>query len=121
LALKGWAFRSDWLSAIGPAARRCTALFIASIAASIAYLVDSKVCALEMLGLAISIFHAISNGTGGFITPFLFGWRINNGDRGSLPAGYGLGAALAIFAGLLAQRHAVHAERKSLEEVARLG
>jgi MFS family permease len=74
-----------------------------------------------MRALAISIFYAIGTGTGGFIAPVLFGWLIDSGERASVAAGYGLGAALAILAGLLAQRHAVHAERKSLEEVARLG
>jgi hypothetical protein len=34
--------------------------------------------------------------------------------------GYAIGAALAILAGCLALRHAVHAERKGLEEVAEL-
>jgi MFS family permease len=75
---------------------------------------------LEMRALAISIFYAIGTGTGGFIAPVLFGWLIDSGERSSVAMGYGLGAALAILAGLLAQRHAVHAERKPLEDVARL-
>jgi MFS family permease len=120
LALIGWAFLSDWLSATGLAICWSAVFFIASAAASSAYLTASEVFPLEMRALAISIFYAIGTGTGGFIAPVLFGWLIDSGDRASVAAGYGLGAALAILAGLLAQRHAVHAERKPLEEVARL-
>jgi MFS family permease len=121
LALIGWAFLSDWLSATGLAFCWSAVFFIASAAASSAYLTASEVFPLEMRAMAISIFYAIGTGTGGFIAPVLFGWLIETGDRASVAAGYGLGAALAILAGLLARRHAVHAERKPLEEVARLG
>lgn len=120
LALTGYAFFSDWLSATGLALCWSAVFFIASAAASSAYLTASEVFPLEMRALAISIFYAIGTGTGGFIAPVLFGWLIESGDRASVAAGYGLGAALAILAGLLARRHAVHAERKPLEEVARL-
>ena len=73
-----------------------------------------------MRALAISIFYAIGTGAGGFIAPVLFGWLIESGSRVSVAIGYAVGAALALLAGLLAQRHAVDAERKPLEEVASL-
>lgn len=120
LALIGWAFMSGWLTAMSLAFCWSAVFFIASAAASSAYLTASEVFPLEMRALAIAIFYAIGTGTGGFIAPVLFGWLIDSGNRTSVAMGYGLGAALAILAGLLAQRHAVPAERKPLEEVAQL-
>jgi MFS family permease len=74
-----------------------------------------------MRAVAIAIFYAIGTGTGGFIAPVLFGSLIETGSRGAVAVGYAIGAALAILAGGLALRHAVHAERKALEDVADWG
>jgi MFS family permease len=120
LALTGWAFAAGWLSAITLALCWTVVFFIASTAASAAYLTVSEVFPIEMRALSISIFYAIGTGTGGFIAPVLFGWLIESGSRGSVAIGYAIGAALAILAGLLARRHAVDAERKALEDVANL-
>jgi MFS family permease len=120
LAFTGWAFASGWLTAFTLALCWTVVFFIASAAASSAYLTVSEVFPIEMRALAISIFYAIGTGTGGFIAPVLFGWLIESGSRTSVAIGYAVGAALALLAGLLAQRHAVDAERKPLEEVASL-
>ncbi|HEY4319105.1 MAG TPA: MFS transporter [Herbaspirillum sp.] len=120
LALTGGAFMAGWLSAVTLAACWTVVFFVASTAASAAYLTVSEVFPLEMRALAISIFYAIGTGTGGFIAPVLFGRLIESGSRGAVAAGYAIGAALAILAGSLALRHAVHAERKGLEAVADL-
>jgi MFS family permease len=120
LALTGGAFMAGWLTAVTLAVCWSVVFFVASTAASAAYLTVSEVFPLEMRALAISIFYAIGTGTGGFIAPVLFGWLIESGSRGAVAAGYAIGAALAILAGCLALRHAVHAERKGLEEVAEL-
>lgn len=120
LVFTGVAFMAGWLNAGTQALCWSVVFFVASTAASSAYLTVSEVFPLEMRALAISIFYAIGTGTGGFLAPVLFGWLIESGSRDAVAAGYGLGAALALVAGWLAQRHAVDAERRALEEVARL-
>jgi MFS family permease len=120
LALTGWAFMQGWLTAVTQALCWSVVFFVASAAASSAYLTASEVFPLQMRALAISIFYAIGTGTGGFIAPVLFGWLIASGDRANVAMGYAAGAALAILAGLLVRSHAVDAERKPLEEVAQL-
>jgi MFS family permease len=120
LALTGWAFMSGWLTALSQALCWTVVFFVASTAASAAYLTVSEVFPLEMRAVSISIFYAIGTGTGGFIAPVLFGHLIESGSRTAVAAGYAVGAALALTAGLLALRYAVHAERKSLEEVSNL-
>jgi MFS family permease len=92
--------------------------FLASAAASSAYLTVSEVFPLEMRALAISVFYAAGTGAGGFVAPVLFGYLIETGSRSAVAAGYAIGAALVIVAGMLALRYAIDAERKSLEEVA---
>jgi MFS family permease len=71
-----------------------------------------------MRAIAISIFYAVGTGAGGFVAPALFGALIETGSRSAVAAGYALGAALVIVAGLIALRWAVDAERKPLEEIA---
>ena len=118
LALTGWAFMQGWLDARSQALCWSAVFFLASAAASSAYLTVSEVFPLEMRAVAISIFYAVGTGAGGFVAPVLFGALIDTGSRGAVAVGYAIGAALVIFAGLLALRHAVDAERKPLEEVA---
>ena len=120
LALTGWFFVAGWLSAVTLAVCWSVVFFVASTAASAAYLTVSEVFPLEMRALAISIFYAIGTGTGGFIAPVLFGRLIESGSRGAVAAGYATGAVLASLAGCLALRYAVDAERKGLESVANL-
>jgi len=118
LAFTGWAFMQGWLTALTQALCWSGVFFLASAAASSAYLTVSEVFPLEMRALAISIFYAVGTGTGGFVAPALFGWLIQGGSRSAVAAGYAVGAALAVLAGVLAFRFGVDAERKSLEEVA---
>jgi MFS family permease len=118
LALTGWAFAAGWLTALSLALCWTAVFFVASTAASAAYLTVSEVFPIEMRALAISIFYAVGTGTGGFIAPVLFGSLIGSGSRLSVAIGYGIGAALALAAALLAWRYGVDAERKALEEVA---
>jgi len=118
LVLTGVAFMLGWLNALTQALCWSAVFFLASAAASSAYLTVSEVFPLEMRAVAISVFYALGTGAGGFAAPLLFGMLIESGSRGAVMAGYALGAALVIAAGLLALRHAVDAERKPLEEVA---
>ena len=118
LALTGWAFMMGWLDARSQALCWSAVFFLASAAASSAYLTVSEVFPLEMRAMAIAIFYAIGMGAGGFAAPVLFGALIETGSRGAVMVGYLIGALLVIAAGLLALRFAADAERKPLEEVA---
>jgi MFS family permease len=118
LAATGLAFMHDLLDARSLALCWSAVFFLASAAASSAYLTASELFPLEMRALAISLFYAVGTGTGGFVAPVLFGALIETGSRGAVAVGYGIGAALVIAAGLLAWRFGVDAERRALEEVA---
>ena len=118
LALTGWAFMEGWLNALSQALCWSAVFFLASAAASSAYLTVSEVFPLEMRALAISLFYAVGTGAGGFAAPFLFGMLIDTGSRGAVAVGYAIGAVLVIVAGLIALRWGVDAERRSLEDIA---
>ena len=120
LALTGWAFMQGWLDARSQALCWSAVFFLASAAASSAYLTVSEVFPLQMRALAIAIFYAVGTGIGGFVAPWLFGALIQTGSREAVAAGYAIGAVLVIGAGMFALRYAVDAERKPLEEVAPL-
>jgi MFS family permease len=118
LLVSGWAFLQGWLDATGQAWAWAAVFFLASAAASSAYLTVSEVFPLEMRALAISVFYAIGTGMGGFVAPALFGALIETGSRGAVFAGYAIGSALVLVAAAITLRYAVDAERKPLEEVA---
>jgi MFS family permease len=118
LALTGLAFMADVLDASMQTLAWSAVFFLASAAASSAYLTVSEVFPLEMRALAISIFYAVGTGVGGFAAPALFGALIETGDRANVFVGYAIGAALVVLAAGVAWRYAVDAERKPLEEVA---
>jgi MFS family permease len=117
LALTGWAFMQGMLDARTQALCWSVVFFLASAAASSAYLTVSEVFPLETRALAISAFYAVGTGAGGFIGPALFGTLIESGSRDAVAAGYAVAAALVIVAGLLALRLGVDAEGKPLEAV----
>ena len=118
LALTGVAFLFDVLDATTHTLAWSGVFFLASAAASSAYLTVSEVFPLEMRALSISIFYAVGTGVGGFGAPALFGMLIATGSRANVFMGYAVGAALVLAAAAIAWRHAVDAERKPLEEVA---
>jgi MFS family permease len=92
--------------------------FLASAAASSAYLTVSEVFPLQMRALSISLFYAVGTGAGGFAAPALFGALIESGSRANVFIGYAIGAGLVIVAAAIAWRYAVDAEGKPLEQVA---
>ncbi|MFL5181445.1 MAG: MFS transporter, partial [Microvirga sp.] len=94
LALTGWLFAQDLLSARGQTFAWSVIFFFASAAASSAYLTVSETFPLEIRALAIAIFYAVGTGIGGVVGPMLFGALIDTGSRTSLFGGYLLGAAL---------------------------
>jgi MFS family permease len=118
LAITGWLFTQDVLSAAGQTAMWSVIFFFASAAASSAYLTASEVFPLEIRALAIAVFFAVGTGTGGVLAPWLFGTLIGSGSRDAVFAGYLLGAALMLLAVGAVLAYGVRAERKSLEEVA---
>jgi MFS family permease len=91
--------------------------FLASAAASSAYLTVSEVFPLEVRALTISIFYAVGTAIGGFAAPALFGALIATGERWNVFAGYAVGASLMLAAAAVAGRWGVDAERKPLEEI----
>jgi len=119
LLASGFAFAEGWLDARTQAWCWSAIFFVASAAASSAYLTVSEIFPLEMRAVAISIFYAIGTGVGGFIGPALFGTLIDTGSRDSLFWGYTGAAALMCVAALIAAVIGVDAERKPLETVAR--
>jgi MFS family permease len=118
LAATGIGFVNGWLDATTQTVAWSVVFFLASAAASSAYLTVSEVFPLEMRALAISLFYAVGTGVGGFAAPALFGALIDTGSRGNVFMGYLLGAALVLLAAGVTWRWAVDAERKSLEEIA---
>jgi MFS family permease len=119
LALSGYLFSIGALSAKTQTIAWMVIFFFASPAASAAYLTVSETFPLEVRALAIALFYAIGTGIGGVVGPALFGALIDTGSRGSVFAGYLLGAGLMVAAAVIAWRYAVAAERQSLESVAR--
>jgi MFS family permease len=119
LALTSWAFVSGWLDARSQALCWSAIFFLASAAASSAYLTVSEIFPLEMRALAIAVFYAVGTGVGGVGAPVLLGFLIQTGSRGSVASGWGIGSVLMIVAGAAALVFGVDAERKPLEDIAR--
>jgi MFS family permease len=118
LALTGWLFHAGLLTAQTQTLAWTIIFFIASAAASSAYLTVSEIFPLEIRALAIAIFYAIGTLAGGVGAPTLFGWIIGTGSSTALFIGYLVAAALMIFGALVETWIGVPAERRSLEDVA---
>jgi MFS family permease len=119
LALSGYLFAIGVLSAQTQTIAWMVIFFFASPAASAAYLTVSETFPLEVRALAIALFYSIGTGVGGVFGPALFGALIDTGSRGSVFAGYLLGAGLMVAAAVIAWKYAIAAERRPLESVAR--
>jgi MFS family permease len=118
LALTGWLFHAGFLTASTQTLAWTLIFFIASAAASSAYLTVSEIFPLEIRALAIALFYAIGTLMGGVGAPILFGWIIGSGSRTALFIGYLVGAGLMILGGLIEAWIGVAAERRSLENIA---
>lgn len=117
LIATGYAFKQGWLDATTQTLCWCVVFFFASAAASSAYLTVSELLPVEIRGMTIALFYAVSTGIGA-IAPTLFGSLVQSQSRPALFHGYLLGSLLMITAGLIAARIAVNAEGKSLEQLA---
>ena len=119
LAITGWLFAQDLVSASMLTVAWMVIFFFASAAASAAYLTVSETFPLEIRALAIAFFYAVGTGIGGVAGPLLFGALIETGSRMSVFGGYLIGASLMLAASFVAARWAVAAERRPLEDITR--
>jgi MFS family permease len=119
LAISGYLFQQELLTARGLTVSWMVVFFFASAAASSAYLTVSETFPLEIRALAIAAFYAIGTGIGGVAGPALFGALVESGSRLSILGGYLFGSALMLAAAVIAWMWGVAAERKPLEAVAR--
>jgi MFS family permease len=117
LLATGYAFQQELLTATTQAFCWSAIFFVASAAASSAYLTVSEVFPLEMRAIAISLFYAAGTAIGGFIGPPLYGAMIESGSRTALFGAYAFAAVLMIVAAIVTWFLGVDAERKPLEEV----
>lgn len=120
LAVTGWAFAANVVTSMQLTGLWCVVFFVASAAASSAYLTVSELFPVELRGMAIAIFYSVGTGAGGVAAPALFGLLVGTGSRVGVLWGYLLGAVLMVLAGIVAAVLAVPAERRSLEEIAEL-
>ena len=117
LLATGYAFSQDWLTATTQAISWSVVFFVASAAASSAYLTVSEVFPLEMRAISISLFYAAGTALGGFVGPPLYGAMIESGSRSALFGAYAFAAVLMCVAALVTLFLGVDAERRPLEQV----
>ncbi len=120
IALTGYGMVHGWLSATTQTIMWCVVFFVASAAASSAYLTVSELFPVELRGMAIALFYAVGTAAGGLAAPALFGRLVESGSRGKVFIGYLIGAGLMLLAGGVAAVLGVPAEKKSLEKIAEL-
>jgi MFS family permease len=117
LLATGYAFQQEWLTPTTQALAWSAIFFVASAAASSAYLTVSEVFPLEMRAISISLFYAAGTAIGGFLGPPLYGAMIESGSRTALFGAYAFAAVLMVVAAIVTLFLGVDAERKPLEEV----
>ncbi len=110
-------FQQNMLSVTSQAVWIALIFFVASSAASSAYLTVSEIFPLEIRAFAISIFYAIGTFVGGVGAPSLFAGLIGSNSRTQLFWGYAGSAALMIGAAIVEAALGVKAERQSLESI----
>ena len=118
LAVTGWLFYIGLLTAQTQTIAWMIIFFVASAAASSAYLTVSEIFPLEVRALAIATFYAVGTLFGGVVAPILFGRIVETGSKGALMSGYLAAAALMVAGGIVELWLGVDAEGKSLEHIA---
>ena len=93
--------------------------FVASSAASAAYLTVSEIFPLEVRALALAVFYSLGTGIGGVGAPLLFGLLIRTHSRWAVAGGYAVGAVLMMLGSLTEWRIGVEAAGQSLEKVSK--
>ena len=92
--------------------------FVASAAASSAYMTASEIFPLETRSLSIAVFYAFGTAIGGIAGPLIFGRLVGTGLPWALASGYIAAALLMLAAAGTELKLGVDAEGKSLESVA---
>jgi MFS family permease len=118
LVLTGLLFQAGLLTATTLTVAWVVVFFFASAAASSGYLTVSEIFPQEIRAMAIALFYSVGTGIGGIAGPLLFGRAIEVGTVGAIAAGYYLGAALMMAAGVVEIFLGVEAAGRSLEHVA---
>jgi MFS family permease len=117
LAISGWLFYKNDLTAESQTFVWVVIFFFASSGASAAYLTVSETWPIEIRAEAIAVFFAIAQIAGAF-GPAIYGALIGNGtNRTGLFIGYLLGAAIMAAGGVIELIFGINAEGKSLESV----
>jgi MFS family permease len=119
LAITGWMFAANLLTAVTQTVCWTVIFFVASAAASSAYLTVSEVFPLEVRAMAISIFYAIGTLIGGAGAPALFGALIESNSKIHLVWGYLVAAGLMVVASIVEMSAGVAAEGQSLEKISK--
>jgi MFS family permease len=117
LAITGALFVSGKLTPVTQTIAWSITFFFGSAAASSSYLSASELFPLDIRGKAIAIFYALGTALGGLVAPALFGALVETGARTAVFHGYLIGAAMMVFAAIVAFFFAERAERKPLEEL----
>jgi MFS family permease len=118
LAVTGYLFYLDILTAVTQTALWVIVFFFASAAASAGYLTVSEVFPMEIRAMAIALFYSIATALGGISGPVIFGQLIGTGNATNLFIAYLVGAGFMIFAAVVELLLGVRAEGQSLENVA---
>jgi MFS family permease len=118
MIVTGALFAAGLLDAVQQTAAWTAIFFVASAAASSAYLTVGESFPLEMRAIAIALFYAFGTAVGGVAGPTVFGVLIDTGSRMSILWGYVLGGVLMLIAAGVAAKLGIAAERRPLEELA---
>jgi MFS family permease len=116
LIITGALFWAGLLDAMTQTLAWSIVFFVASAAASSAYLTVSELFPVELRGMAIALFYSFGTLVGA-IAPTLFGEIIDTGSAATLFYGYLLAALLMIGAAVVARVYGVNAEGRSLESL----
>jgi MFS family permease len=117
LAISGWLFAHNLLTARTQTIAWTAIFFVASCAASSAYLTVSEVFPLEIRALAIALFYAVGTLIGGVGAPAIFGALIGSHSAEKVAWGYFGAALLLIIAAATEALIGVKAEGQSLESI----
>lgn len=118
IVVTGALFLTDILTAVTQTVAWSAVFFVASAAASAAYLTVSESFPLEIRASAIAWFYAVGTALGGIAGPLLFGVLIASGARFNVFIGYVLGGGLMLIASVVSYFLGIAAERCSLESIA---
>ena len=116
LTVTGILFVEGLLTALTQTLAWSVVFFVASAAASSAYLTVSELFPVELRGRAIAVFYAFGTLVGAG-APVLFGALIDAKSPWQLFYGYVGASVLMVGAAIVARKLGVNAERRSLEEL----